>query len=76
MTTNGNIVLDKVAAHIVGLFPKLASSEQSLSLELYRLLADRAACYTSVRVPFRWCRENARPNFRTYGPGCDRWQEE
>jgi len=40
MTKRSEIVLDDVTAYIVGLFPNLNVFEQSLSLELYRLLAE------------------------------------
>ncbi len=40
MTTKSKIVLDDVAAHIVGFFPSLNVFEQRLSLELYRFLAE------------------------------------
>src|SRR5919109_3259206 len=40
MTAKSTVVLDDVAAYIVGLFPKIDPFEQRLSLELYRLLAE------------------------------------
>jgi len=40
VAVQGKVIIEDVAAYIVGLFPTLNSFEQRLSLELYRLLAE------------------------------------